>query len=155
MREPSQRMRRVNETLKEVLSTTINRDLKDPRVGFVTVTGVRTSADLRHAKVFVSVLGRGAEKEATLSGLRSAEGFLQGVINDELHIKRTPTLEFLYDESIDEGMKIATLIRRQERELGLDPEGMLHTPTDATAGDGEGDESAAGPDETDGDEDRP
>ncbi len=134
MREPSQRMRRVNETLKEVLSTTINRDLKDPRVGFVTVTGVRTSADLRHAKVYVSVLGRGAEKEATLRGLRSAEGFLQGVINDELHIKRTPTLEFLYDSSIDEGMKIATLIRREERELGLDPEDVLEAPADAAAG---------------------
>jgi ribosome-binding factor A len=120
MREPSQRMRRVNEAIREVLSDAISQDLKDPRIGFVTVTGVDTSPDLRQAKVYVSVLGKQKQKEATLKGLRSAEGYLQGVINDELHIKRTPTLEFVYDLTVDQGMRMATLIRHEEEELGID-----------------------------------
>jgi len=120
MGEPSQRMRRVNEAIREVLSGAIHRGLKDPRIGFVTVTGVDATSDLRHAKVYVSVLGRREEKEASMAGLRSADGYLQSVINQELHLKRTPALEFLYDESIDEGMRIATLIRHAEEELGID-----------------------------------
>ena len=84
------------------------------------MTGVDTTSDLRHAKVFVSVLGKQAEKEATLEGLRSALGYLQGVINDELHLKRTPTLEFVYDESIDLGMRIHVLLRESESAMGLD-----------------------------------
>ena len=120
MSEPSYRMRRVNEAIKEILSEAIAEDLKDPRIGFVTVTGVDATSDLRHAKVFVSVLGKQAEKEATLKGLRSALGYLQGVINDELHLKRTPTLEFLYDESIDEGMRIHVLLREHGSAMGLD-----------------------------------
>lgn len=120
MPERSQRMRRVNEAVKEVLGQEIGRGLKDPRVGFVTVTGVDTSTDLRHAKVYVSVLGKGAQKEATLQALRKAEGYLQGVIAHELRLKRTPTLEFLYDHSIDEGMKIHAMLRDQEADLGID-----------------------------------
>jgi len=116
-------MRRVNEALKEILSQAIADTLKDPRVGFVTVTGVDTSSDLRQAKVYVSVLGKQAEKEATLEGLRSAHGLLQGRINDELHLKRTPTLEFVYDASIDQGMKIQVMLRGQEQALGLDRDG--------------------------------
>jgi ribosome-binding factor A len=137
MSEPSQRMRRVNEAIKEVLSGTIHRGLKDPRVGFVTVTGVDTSSDLRHAKVYVSVLGRQEEKEASMAGLRSADGYLQGVINSELHLKRTPALEFLYDESIDEGMRISTLIRHAEEELGIDLE-EEPSPPDQTPSDDAG-----------------
>src|SRR5438445_2399218 len=97
------RMRRVDEAIREVLGDAVTGELKDPRVGFVTVTDVRTSADLRHARVYVSVLGeRGgssgtAQREATLDGLRSAHGYLQGRIASELRLKRTPTLQFLYD----------------------------------------------------------
>jgi ribosome-binding factor A len=90
-------------------------DLKDPRVGFVTVTDVRTSADLRHARVYVSVLGDAgeslpAEREATLEGLRSAHGFLQGRIAGELRLKRTPTLEFSYDDTTDRALRVDALI---------------------------------------------
>ena len=120
MSEPSVRMRKVNEALKEVLGQAIAEDLKDPRVGFVTVTGVDATSDLRHAKVYVSVLGSAAEKEATLKGLRSALGYLQSVINSELHLKRTPTLQFLYDESIDQGMKIHVMLREHQTAMGLD-----------------------------------
>ena len=126
MREQNYRMRRVNEALKEVLGQTIQSGLKDPRIGFVTVTAVEATTDLRHARVFVSVLGKEEEKEASLAALRSAEGHLQGVINQELHLKRVPALEFVYDTSIDRGMKIQALLRSQEEALGLDlaaPEG--------------------------------
>ncbi|HUE25915.1 MAG TPA: 30S ribosome-binding factor RbfA, partial [Solirubrobacteraceae bacterium] len=74
------RMRRVDEAVREVLSDAISKDLKDPRVGFVTVTAVKTSPDLRHARVYVSVLGEPPDRLATLEGLRSAHGFLQAVI---------------------------------------------------------------------------
>jgi ribosome-binding factor A len=108
------RMRRVNEAVREVLSGHITEDLKDPRVGFVTVTGVETSPDLRHARVYVSVLGSDAEKAQALEGLRSSAGFLQAKVGEELRMKRTPTLEFRYDESIDRGMRISELLDREE-----------------------------------------
>jgi ribosome-binding factor A len=120
MPESSFRMRRVNEALKEILSDAISLELKDPRVGFVTVTGVSATSDLRHAKVYYSVMGDKAQRDATLQGLRSAEGFLQGIINEELHLKRTPALEFVYDESVEHGMRIETVLRDQERRLGVD-----------------------------------
>lgn len=113
MSEKRYRMQRVNEALREVLSTVIGRGVKDPRVGFVTITGVEATNDLRQAKVFVSILGDAAERAESLQGLRSAEGFLQGVINDELHLKRTPALEFVYDESVDRGIRIDELLRAQ------------------------------------------
>lgn len=106
----SGRMRRVDEAVRAVLSDAITRELKDPRIGFVTVTGVKTSPDLRHARVYVSVLGDEPAREATLVGLRSAHGFLQGRLGAELSLKRTPTLTFEYDESIERGMRISELL---------------------------------------------
>jgi ribosome-binding factor A len=109
-------MRRVDEAIRQVLADALAGDLKDPRVGFVTVTDVRTSADLRHARVYVSVLGeRGRaseelEREATLDGLRSAHGFLQGRLAAELRLKRTPTLEFHYDDTTDRALRVDALI---------------------------------------------
>jgi ribosome-binding factor A len=103
-------MRRVDEAVRAVLSEAITKELKDPRIGFVTVTGVKTSPDLRHARVYVSVLGEEPVREATLDGLRSAHGFLQGRIAGELSLKHTPTLSFEYDESIDRGMRITELL---------------------------------------------
>jgi ribosome-binding factor A len=111
-------MRRVDEAVRAVLSDAIAKDLKDPRVGFVTVTGVKTSPDLRHARVYVSVLGAAPEREASLDGLRSAHGFLQGKVASQLNLKHTPTLTFEYDESIDRGMRISRLI-----EQGPEPDG--------------------------------
>jgi ribosome-binding factor A len=103
-------MRRVNEAVREVVSAHIAGDLKDPRIGFVTVTGVETSTDLRHARVYVSVLGSEDEREAALDGLTSARGFLQAQVGTELRMKRTPTLEFVNDPSIEHGMKMERLI---------------------------------------------
>ena len=103
------RMRRVNEVLREVLGVAIG-ELGDPRIGFVTVTSVETSPDLRTAKVHVSVLGSEEEREATLSGLRSSHGVLQGRIADETRMKRTPTLTFHYDSTVERGMRISRLL---------------------------------------------
>jgi ribosome-binding factor A len=104
------RMRRVDEAVREVLSDVIAKDLQDPRVGFVTVTAVKTSPDLRHARVYVSVLGDEQVRAQTLEGLSSAHGFLQGRVAAELSLKHTPTLTFEYDESVDRGMRITQLI---------------------------------------------
>jgi ribosome-binding factor A len=104
------RMRRVDEAMRAVLSDAIAKDLKDPRVGFVTVTGVKTSPDLRHARVYVSVLGDEPQRSETISGLRSAHGFLQRRLASELTLKHTPSLTFEYDESVDRGMRISRLL---------------------------------------------
>jgi ribosome-binding factor A len=104
------RMRRVDEAVRAVLSDAIAKDLQDPRVGFVTVTAVKTSPDLRHARVYVSILGDEQTRSASLAGLRSATGFLQGRVAAELTLKHTPALVFEYDESIDRGMRITQLL---------------------------------------------
>lgn len=113
---PADRMRRVNEALREVLSTRITEGLKDPRIGFVTVTAVDTSPDLRHARVYVSVLGSDVEHEDTLAGLESSRGHLQAAIGRELRLKRTPTLEFVEDEALERGMRISRLLDEAEAE---------------------------------------
>jgi ribosome-binding factor A len=108
------RMRRVDEALRSVLSDAITKDLKDPRVGFVTVTGVKTSPDIRHARVYVSVLGDAETRQATLEGLASAHGFLQSRLAAELSLKHTPALVFEYDDSVDRGMRISELLQEND-----------------------------------------
>ena len=102
-------MRRVNEAVREVLSESVG-ELKDPRIGFVTVTGVRTTTDLRHATVYVSVLGSDRKRAATLAGLESSRGILQRRLNAELHLKRTPQLSFEYDGTVERGVRLSKLI---------------------------------------------
>jgi ribosome-binding factor A len=109
-------MRRVDEAVREVLSDAISLKVKDPRVGFVTVTAVETSADLRRARVFVSVLGDEAVRRRSMEGLQSAHGVLQRVVARELRLKHTPTLEFVYDETTERGFRIAELIDREAEE---------------------------------------
>ena len=109
------RMRRVDEAIRQVIGDAMAGELKDPRVGFVTVTDVRTSADLSHARVYVSVLGDEQQRRASLEGLRSAHGFLQRQLAAELHLKRTPTLEFSYDETTDRAMRVEALIEEIEQ----------------------------------------
>jgi ribosome-binding factor A len=114
------RMRRVDEAIRQVIGDALARDLKDPRVGFVTVTDVKTSSDLSHARVYVSVLadwrshrstiGSEQARAETLDGLRHAHGFLQRRIAGELRLKRTPTLEFAYDDTSEKAMRLDALI---------------------------------------------
>jgi ribosome-binding factor A len=106
------RMRRVDEAIRQVIGDALARDIKDPRVGFVTVTDVKTSPDLRHSRVYVSVLGDAEEREATLAGLRSAHSFLQGRIAGELRLKHTPALNFLIDETPQRAARLEELLDR-------------------------------------------
>ena len=105
----TERMRRVNEALREVLSEGIG-SLKDPRIGFVTVTGVDTSPDLRQATVYVSVLGSEKKRDATMAGLQSSHGVLQSRVNSELRLKHTPQLTFEYDPTVERGVRLSRLI---------------------------------------------
>jgi len=106
-------MRRINEVLREVIGAAI-AELSDPRIGFVTVTSVETSTDLRAAKVFVSVLGSEEEREETMVGLRSSHGVIQSKIAAETRMKRTPTLSFHYDETVEQGIRISQLLEETE-----------------------------------------
>ena len=106
----SDRLRRVDEAVRQVLSDAVTQDLKDPRIGFVTVTGVETSPDLRNARVYFSVLGDQTARDEALAGLRHSRGFLQAVINSELHMKRTPHLDFVYDTTGERAARLSRLI---------------------------------------------
>ena len=102
-------MRRVNESVRQVLSEAVG-ELKDPRIGFVTVTGVDTSRDLRHARVYVSVLGSEESRQDSLAGLEAAHGVLQSRLGRELRMKRTPQLAFEYDPTVERGVRMTQLI---------------------------------------------
>ena len=133
------RLLRINESIKETLSSVITAEgLKDPRIGFVTVTGVQTSADQSHAKVYVSVLGKQAERAATMEALDKSRGFLQARINASLHMRRTPQLEFIYDSTLDNALHIERLMKREEEVLGSEaPQIFVDGASDeGTAGDG-------------------
>ncbi len=116
-------MRRVNESVRAVVAEGVAA-LKDPRIGLVTVTGVRVTPDLREATVFVSVLGGERKRRATLAGLESAHGVLQAKINRELALRRTPTLAFAYDDSVERGVRMTKLIEELAAEL---PDDEPHT----------------------------
>ena len=105
----SERMRRVNESVRQVLADAVG-ELKDPRIGLVTLTGVETTPDLQHARVFVSVLGSEKKRESTLRGLEAAHGVLQSRLARELRMKRTPQLAFEYDPSVERGVRMSKLI---------------------------------------------
>lgn len=109
MTSGSGRMRRVDEAIHQVLAEGIDQ-LKDPRIGFVTVTAVRTTNDLKQATVYVSVLGSDRRREKTMAGLEAAHGVLQSRIARELRLKRTPQLAFEYDPSVEHGVRMSQLI---------------------------------------------
>ena len=113
----------MNEAIREALAEAIG-DLKDPRIGFVTITGVKTSSDLRQARVYVSVLGNERKREESLAGLRSAHGVLQAQLASELRMKRTPQLTFEYDPTVAEGVRMSQLIDE------LAPEGPIDDAPD-------------------------
>ena len=98
--------------MREVIGSAIATELEDPRIGFVTVTSVETSPDLRSARVHVSVLGGEAERDATLAGLSSSHGVLQARIAREMRLKRTPTLSFHYDEAPERGARLWRLLEK-------------------------------------------
>ena len=105
----TERMRRVNESVRQVLAEALP-ELKDPRIGLVTVTAVQTSPDLRTATVYVSVLGSEKKRAASLRGLDAAHGVLQSRLARQLRMKRTPQLTFEYDPSVERGVRMSRLI---------------------------------------------
>jgi ribosome-binding factor A len=122
-------MRRVNESVRAVIAEGVG-DLKDPRIGLVTVTGVRVTSDLQEATVYVSVFGSEKKRRATMAGLESAHGVLQARINRELSLRRTPTVTFSYDESVERGVQMTKLIEDLAGDLppdeGSDDAGDVH-----------------------------
>src|SRR5918997_2168947 len=104
------RMRRIDEVLREAIGSAIASDLEDPRIGFVTVTSVDTSPDLRSARVYVSVLGDEQERESTLAALRSSHGILQAAIARSARMKYTPKLSFFYDEGPERAARLGRLL---------------------------------------------
>jgi ribosome-binding factor A len=108
------RMRRIDEVMRKVIGSAIASDLEDPRIGFVTVTAVKTSPDLRSARVYVSVLGDEQEREDTLAALASSHGKLQAAIAREVRIKHTPTLRFSYDDSLERGIRVSQLLEDED-----------------------------------------
>jgi ribosome-binding factor A len=102
-------MRRVNESVRAVVADAVG-DLKDPRIGLVTITAVEVSPDLRAGIVFVSVLGNEQKRHDTLAGLESAHGYLQSRVARELALKRTPQLTFQYDPTVERGVRMTKLI---------------------------------------------
>ena len=108
----SRRMDRVNELLRREISLVIANEMRDPRLMTMSsVTHVDTSGDLRHAKVYVSVLGDQREKDATLTALRSAAGFIHRSMRDKLSLKSTPSLVFYIDDSIEKGAEMLEMIK--------------------------------------------
>jgi len=116
------RSKQVGEQMKKELSDIISRKLKDPRVGFVTVTDVEVSGDLQQATVFISVLGDDKKKEETLIGLSKAKGFIRSEIGKRIRLRKTPEIFFEFDESIDYGNRIETLLNQIQREENKEDE---------------------------------
>ncbi|WP_042456412.1 30S ribosome-binding factor RbfA [Neobacillus dielmonensis] len=108
----SLRANRVGEQMKKELSDIIGRKIKDPRIGFVTVTDVQVTGDLQQAKVYISVLGDDEQKENTLKGLAKAKGFIRTEIGHRIRLRKTPEIIFEFDESIDYGNRIETLLHQ-------------------------------------------
>ena len=106
------RLERVNQLVKEEISAVLQRELKDPRLGFVSVTAVETSKDLRQAKVFVSVLGDEGKWAASLTALQSARGFVRNWLRTHLDLRVIPVLDFRADRSMEHAARIQALLDR-------------------------------------------
>ncbi len=114
------RPNRVGEQMKKELGDIIGRKIKDPRIGFVTVTDVQVTGDLQQAKVYISVLGDDEQRENTLKGLAKAKGFIRSEIGKRIRLRKTPEIQFEFDESIDYGNRIETLLQDLNRQSNLD-----------------------------------
>lgn len=110
------RMYRVGEQLKKELSDIFQKEIKDPRIGFLTVTHVEVTGDLQQAKVYISVLGNEEEKENTLKAIEKASGFIRSEVGRRIRLRHTPELIFLFDESIEYGNRIERLLKELNEE---------------------------------------
>ena len=122
MKRSSYRIERVNETIKEILSELLLHQIKDPRVGLVTITAVKVSSDFSSAKVHFTVMGDEASRVDTERGLRSAKNFMRKTVADELKLHHAPDLKFVYDDSLDRAMRIEETLR-EDRAQSEEAEG--------------------------------
>jgi ribosome-binding factor A len=139
----TQRQQKVGELLKSEISEIIRRELRDPRVGFVTVTDAEITPDMSHARVFVSVLGSDEERAATMKALRRASGFIRSEFARRVSMKTVPEIEFRFDKSIEQGARIFELLENIKREEeggeGSEPSGREgEGPTEPGGGEGKG-----------------
>lgn len=111
-----QRAARVGDQMREELARLIRDQLKDPRIGFVSIVKAEVSNDLRHAKIFISVLGNDAQKRESMKGLQSAAGFLRNEVGHAMQLRYTPELQFVLDDSIEHGTRIAELLVQVQKE---------------------------------------
>ena len=105
------RTERVNELLQEEISEILLREIKDPRIGFITITNAKTASDLSHIKVFVSILGDEGERNLTLMGLRSASGYIRQLLKKRINLRKIPEIKFVYDPSIEQGDRINRILQ--------------------------------------------
>ena len=110
LNEMSRRTEQLGEEFRQEIARLIGGKLKDPRIGFVTVTRVDIGTDLRHAKVFVGVLGSAVDRNKTLEGLRQASGFMRRELGQKLRLRHTPELQFVYDEGLEAHDRIARVL---------------------------------------------
>ena len=110
------RRERISSFLRTELAQIIQYELKDPRIGFVSVLEVKATPDLKEAEVRVSIMGEPAEQRTSLRGLRSARGYIQSLLSNRIHFRNTPALRFVLDESIRKSMDIESLIRQARNE---------------------------------------
>lgn len=110
------RQERMNDAIRDIISELIFRRIKDPRIGFVTITSVSLASDYMTAKVYYSVMGSEEEKAATLAGLESAKSFMRRTIGKVLKLRHAPDLRFIYDDSIDRAMAIEEALKKIHRE---------------------------------------
>lgn len=114
------RQERLNELIKVEVGQMLQRNLKDPRIGFVSVTDVEVSNDYSHVKIFISCLGSEAEKAASMSGLESAKGYIRSELGQRIKLRRTPEIHFLWDDSLERGSRIMELLNEVKKEQGSD-----------------------------------
>ncbi|HLR01564.1 MAG TPA: 30S ribosome-binding factor RbfA [Virgibacillus sp.] len=110
------RANRVAEQMKKELGDILTRKIKDPRVGFVTVTDVEVTGDLQQAKIFISVLGDDMQKQETLTGLSKAKGFIRSEIGSRIRLRKTPEIMFAFDEALEYGNRIETILHELNKE---------------------------------------
>lgn len=119
----TQRQESVGRQLQEEIARILRNDIDDPLIGFVTITGVDMSPDLRHARVYFSVLGDDEQKRESGKGIRRAAKFIRGLIAERMELRYTPTLRFELDETAEKAQRIEKLLRSEAEELDLDDEG--------------------------------
>ncbi len=138
----SHRLARVSEVVRETAANAILFDLKDPRVKGVTVTRAEVTADLQHAKVFVSIMGSEREQQLTMHGLKSAAGFIQTKIADRITSRYVPHVTFVLDEGVKKSIEIARIIREENEQLAADRQKIAGNEASADASDTETAEGA-------------